>query len=217
MKKTRFALLALFALSFSFLSLSTLYAQEDEARTFVDRVATKLKGIGSLEAQFSTTAYSGQEVVGEASGKLTLKGRKFKLVSPAMQQWFDGTTLWALEAGSDEIYVSKPTRTELQQINPYNFIDLYKQGFILSTASDTYQNKPVTEVHMLSKSTKNPIQEIYITVGQDLLPACIRFRNGKKNWTKIMITSLRTGIHVSDSDFQLDTARYPNYEVIDLR
>lgn len=191
--------------------------QENEARALLDQVAAKLKNAGGLQAQFTATSYTGRDEAGNSSGTLSVKGRKFKLVSPAIQQWFDGTTLWALEAGSNEIYVNKPTRSELQQINPYSFLDLYKQGYVLSVNDDMEDGKNIKDIHLISKSTKNPIQEMFVSIGQDLMPFSVRVRMGKKNWLKIRINSLKTGIRFPDSDFVLNTERFPNYEIIDLR
>lgn len=215
MKRQIFTLLI--GMVISAICASPIHAQENKARELLDQVAAKLKSAGGINAQFTATSYVGRDEAGSTSGNIQVKGRKFKLVSPQITQWFDGTTLWALETGSNEIYVSKPSRAELQQINPYNFIDLYKQGYILGVDDDTYQGKPVNEVHLISKSTKNPIQEMYVSIGQDLMPFCVRVRMGKKNWLKIKINSLKTGVKFADSEFQLNTSRFPNYEVIDLR
>lgn len=215
MKKTFIAFATLFTLSF--LAPTLLCAQENPARELLDQVAAKLKNAGGIQAQFTATSYVGSDLAGESSGTLKVKGRKFKLESPQMSQWFDGNTLWALETGSNEIYISKPTRTELQQINPYSFIDIYKQGYVLSVEEDVFEGKPVSDVHLLSKSTKNPIQEIYISLGSDKMPFSVRVRMGKKNWLKIRINSLKTGIRFPDSDFTLNPASYPNHEIIDLR
>ncbi|MBR1838538.1 MAG: hypothetical protein IJ786_03180 [Bacteroidaceae bacterium] len=196
---------------------ATLAAQDSEARAVLDQVANQLKNAGGIQAQFTITSYNGREEAGSSSGTLSVKGRKFKLVSPQIQQWFDGTTLWALEAGATEIYVSKPTRAELQQINPYSFVDMYKQGYVLNVDEDIYEGHPIKDIHLVSKSTKNPIQELYVSVGQDNMPFSVRVRMGKKNWLKIRINSLKTGIRFPDTDFVLNTARFPNYEIIDLR
>ena len=195
----------------------TLLAQENAARAVLDQVANKLKNAGGIQAQFTLTTYNGREEAGSSSGTLAVKGRKFKIVTPQIQQWFDGATLWALETGSNEIYVSKPTRVELQQINPYSFIDIYKQGYVLSVEEDMYEGHPIKDVHLISKSTKNPIQELYISIGADNMPFSVRVRMGKKNWLKIRIGSIKTGIRFPDSDFALEPTRFPNYEIIDLR
>ncbi len=215
MKKKSLLLLAL--LTLSALTPTLLQAQENNARELLDQVAAKLKNAGGIQTNFTATSYVGTDQAGETSGTLNVKGRKFKLESAQISQWFDGTTLWALETGSNEIYISKPTRTELQQINPYSFIDIYKQGYLLSVEDDVYEGKPISDVHLVSKSTKNPIQEMYISIGADKMPFSVRVRMGKKNWLKIRVNSIKTGIRFPDSDFVLNTANFPNFEIIDLR
>ena len=121
--RTRFLTLAL-ALFATF----ALAAAQD-ARTILDRTASRLSGQGGLQAEFSMTSYVGSKVAGTASGTIYVQGNKFKLVSSQMQTWFDGKTQWSLMAGNGEVYVSNPTAAELQSVNPYYFLNLYKSGY----------------------------------------------------------------------------------------
>lgn len=215
MKKNIIALLALVTL-FSVLPFN-LSAQDNEARELLDRVATKLKGAGGIQAQFTATNYNGTEEAGRFSGTIDVKGRKYKLTSSELRQWYDGNTLYTIYGNSNEINVANPSRVELQQVNPYYFIDLYKQGYVLSVTDETHQGKPIKDVHLVSKSTKNPIQEMIISIGSDQMPFCVRMREGKKKWYKISVTSLKTGVRFADSDFSFDAKRFPGYDIIDLR
>ena len=116
--RTRFLTLAL-AL-FATFALATA----QDARTILDRTASRLSGQGGLQAEFSMTSYVGSKVAGTASGTIYVQGNKFKLVSSQMQTWFDGKTQWSLMAGNGEVYVSNPTAAELQSVNPYYFLSI---------------------------------------------------------------------------------------------
>lgn len=51
-----------------------------------------------------------------------------------MTTWFDGRTQWSYLASSDEVNVSEPTPEELQGINPYAWLSLYKKDYKLKVA-----------------------------------------------------------------------------------
>ena len=52
-----------------------------------------------------------------------------------MKTWFDGHTQWSYVASADEVNVSEPTQEELQTLNPYAWLSLYKQGYRLKLSS----------------------------------------------------------------------------------
>ena len=81
-----------------------------------------------------------------ANGHIQVQGNKFKIASNALTTWFDGRTQWTLMNGSDEVNVSNPTAAELQQVNPYTFINLYKSGYNLKLANTTYHGKACHEL-----------------------------------------------------------------------
>ena len=58
-----------------------------------------------------------------------LKGNRFYLNSGGIQSWFDGTTQWSYLESSEEVNVSNPTPEELQTINPYALLSIYKSGY----------------------------------------------------------------------------------------
>ena len=63
-----------------------------------------------------------------------MKGDKFLLETEGVTTWFDGRTQWSYLASSDEVNVSEPTLEELQSINPYSWLSLYKQDYKLKVA-----------------------------------------------------------------------------------
>ncbi len=66
---------------------------------------------------------------GNSNGSICLKDDKFLLETEGMTTWFDGRTQWSYLASSDEVNVSEPTPEELQGINPYAWLSLYKKDF----------------------------------------------------------------------------------------
>ena len=88
------------------------------------------------------------------------QGRKFQATTPQGIVWFDGKTQWTYVKQNGEVNISNPTAAELQAINPYNFINLYKKGYKaeLKDVGKLYQ------IHLVATSAKQSIGEMFIRV-----------------------------------------------------
>lgn len=188
------------------------------ARQVLDQTAAKLKNSGGIEATFEGTQFKGQHEAGSANGHIQVQGNKFKIASNALTTWFDGNTQWTLMNGSDEVNVSNPTAAELQQVNPYTFINLYKKGYNLKLANTNYRGKACHEVRMMAQNHSNGIQLVIAVIDkQTNLPYSIRVKDNKGEWTRIRVNSLRTHQHWADANFKFNPKQHPGIEVIDLR
>ena len=195
-----------------------LPAQAQKAQDILDKTAAKLKNSGGIEAVFEATAFKGTKETGRAGGTIKVKGNKFKIESNSLTTWFDGKTQWTLLAGSDEVNVSTPTAAELQAINPYSFINIYKKGYTATLAKASYEGKSVHEVRLVATSKKSSMQKILLTIDPTtLMPLSVRFKNAKGDWTRIRVRSIKTGRKFADAAFTFDAKQHPGIEVIDLR
>lgn len=188
------------------------------ARQVLDKTATQLKNSGGIEATFEGTQFKGTHETGSANGKIQVQGSRFKIQSSAVTIWFDGKTQWTHMNGSDEVNVSKPSAAELQQTNPYTFVNLYKQGYNLRLAPTTYHGKSCHEVRMVAQSKSNALQLVILVIDkQTHLPVSIRVKDNHGEWTRVRVGSIHTRRHWSDANFKFDTKNHPGIEVIDLR
>lgn len=148
-----------------------------------------------------------------------MKGEKFLLDADGVKTWFDGRTQWSYLTNSDEVNISEPTPEELQSINPYALLSIYKQGYHMKLGkADTYGGKPAYEVILTASNRKQDLQCVIIYVTKDTLqPLCISMTQKGGNSVAIRITSYKTGESYNDNLFTFDKKVYPTAEVIDLR
>ena len=192
---------------FAILLIST-GATAQSARTILDRAAASVSNPGGVQAHFQMIS----KQMGTTSGEISVKGNKFHATTPDATIWFDGKTQWTYMKGSDEVNVSNPTDAELQAINPYNFINIYKQGGALSSRSIS----SFYEIHLTPTSKQRSIEEMYIIVDQKTYhPTHVKMRR-KGKWSVILISQLRT-VSLSDNIFQFNAKDFPKAEIIDLR
>lgn len=194
-------LLSLFVCYFSFCSAQT-------AKQVLDKCAATLNTKEGLKADFSMTSAQ----YGSASGTIAIKGRMFHATTSVAAMWFDGKTQWTYMKKTDEVSVTNPTEAQLQAINPYNFINMYKKGFKYTMTADDKTYK----VHLTAENSSKRISEMFITINKKSYePSEVKLLQGKK-WTTFTISNLKKVV-MADSEFKFNSKDYPTAEVIDLR
>ena len=184
-----------------------IYAQNAaQARKILDKTAAIVGRKGGASANFSV---SGK--YGNTSGTISIKGNKFNARTPQAIVWYDGKTQWTYMKKSQEVNVSTPTEAQQQSMNPYKFVNIYKNGFKLGVknVSGGWQ------VHLYATNQKHTIKEMYITIGKNYYPKTIKMRQSN-GWTTINVSNFKAR-NLSDATFRFNAKDFPNAEVIDLR
>lgn len=145
-------------------------------------------------------------------GSINIKGQKFQATTPDVIIWFDGKTQWTYMKRNDEVNVSTPTTSQLQNLNPYNFIYLYKKGYDYTMTKE----KGSYVVHLTATNKRLTASEMYITVNQKTyIPSKIRVKH-PKGWNTIEVSNFKKANH-PDNIFRFNSKDFPSAEVIDLR
>lgn len=191
-----------------------LSAQLTDTKDILDRTAENFRNAGGVKATFTVRTSDGT-----SNGTIRLKGEKFLLEAEGTTTWFDGRTQWSYIASSDEVNVSEPTPEELQSINPYAFLSLYKHGYKEKLAKmDNSQDSSLYKVVLTATDRKQDLQCIIFYIAKDSLrPVRVSMAQRGGETVVIIINSYQTGQSYPDSLFVFDKNAYPKAEVIDLR
>lgn len=168
-----------------------------------------------------TAAYTkaeGTEILfgGTMEGTLALKGEMFVLDCAGIKSWFDGKTLWSYVKDSGEVNVSTPTPEEVQAINPYTMLGMYRNGFNYKFAGIKNRNGKNCKEVILTPETEQDIKSITVGVNANMEPAYLSIdsRNGEKQDIEIKKYTVRK---LEGGFFRFNPKDYPGVEVIDLR
>lgn len=184
---------------------TTTFAQT--AKSVLDKAAANITVKSGVQANFKMSGS-----MGNTSGTIAVKGRKFHATTPQAIIWFDGKTQWTYMKNNDEVNVTTPTESQLQAINPYNFINLYKNGY----AATLNKSGKDYIVHLTASSKDKKIKEMFITINKSTYhPTQVKLLQGTK-WTVFDITDLKKQ-NIADSLFRFNANDFPQAEVIDLR
>ena len=197
-------------------SLAPMQAQTN-GKKVLDNAASLIRKSGDVKTEFTATTFTGTTEQGSTSGTMLLQGKKFQLNTPEMITWYDGKQQWCYVPETEEVNLTIPTEKEMQAVNPYAFLNLYKKGYDITMRESTLRGEQTYEVHLLAQDAKLSAQEIYIDVRRsDYLLLCIRVRQDK-DWHRISIHSCQGGQKIQESDFTFPKEKYPNAELVDLR
>ena len=188
-------------------ALISTVATAQTAKSVLDKAAAHITVKDGVKANFKM-----QGGIGNTSGTILIKGKKFHATTPQAIVWFDGKTMWTYMKKNEEVNVSNPTEAQLQAINPYNFINLYKNGYnsTLNNTGNSYV------VHLTTTAKDRKIKELFVTIDkQSYRPTQVKLLQGK-SWTIFDITDLSKS-KVADSQFRFNAKDFPKAEVIDLR
>ena len=188
-------------------ALMSMGSFAQSAKAVLDKAAGTITAQSGVKANFKMTTANGS-----TSGTIAIKGKKFYATTPQAKVWFDGKTQWTYLKNNDEVNVSNPTEAQLQAINPYNFIHLYKRGYTytMNTAGTDYV------IHLVANSADRKIKELFISVNKKTYqPKQVKMLQGKK-WTTFDINSIKKE-SIPDSQFRFNAKDFPQAEVIDLR
>lgn len=184
-----------------------IYAQNaTQARKILDKTASIISRKGGASANFNI---SGK--YGNSSGTIYIKGNKFNARTTQAIVWYDGNTQWTYMKKNQEVNISTPTEAQQQSMNPYKFINIYKNGFKLGMKNITGG----WQIHLYATNQKRTIKEMYITINKNYLPQTIRMRQSN-GWTTIKVSNFKAE-NLSDAIFRFNSKEFPHAEIIDLR
>lgn len=182
-------------------------ASAQTAKSVLDKTAA-LCNNGAVQIEFTAKSKAGT-----SSGTLVVQGNRFTLQSPEACIWFDGKTEWSMVAGSGEVNVITPTAKEIAEMNPMNFLNIYKKGYRMSMKTVGKDH----EIHLRGTSRKQSIQEMYLYIDKaSSKPKIVKIHSGN-TWTAITIRSFKQLGKKSPSTFTYNPKDHPGINVIDMR
>lgn len=188
------------------LSLGLQAQNAAQARKILDKTASVVGRKGGASANFTISGKYGNTL-----GTIAIKGNKFNARTSQAIVWYDGKTQWTYMKNNQEVSLSNPTEAQQQSMNPYKFINIYKNGFKLGM-------KNVAggwQIHLYAENQKRTIKEMYITINKSYYPQTIKMRQSN-GWTTIKVSNFKAK-NISDSVFRFNSKEYPHAEIIDLR
>lgn len=164
-----------------------------------------------IEAHFNinNSGYTG-------NGSLKAAGGKFIVKLPDAEVWYNGKEMYTYNKGAGETTVVIPTAEELSQSNPLNYILTAQKNYNVSFSTVKKNGKYVLELTPKQKGAE--IKRLTLTLRKtDFIPEKIVVEPSSGSPIVADISSFKTDVTVSASDFEYPRSKYSKVELIDLR
>ena len=180
--------------------------QDSKAREILDNVSQNYSQSDGLQISFK----------GTQQGTLWVKGEKFVLECGGVKSWFDGKTQWSYVPENKEVNISSPTPEEIQSVNPYILVTMYRNGFNYQFKGQSSRGGKTGNEIILKPTSRLDIHNFILLVSDDNIPLYIGVDMVNGHYEEFVVKSFKEK-SLSDDFFQFDMDSYPDAEVIDLR
>lgn len=174
------------------------------------KAAAVISNARSISASF--TVSSGGK---ESKGSIKSLGTKFTVQLPEFSTWYDGKDMYTYNPRTSETTVTVPTAQELLESNPLLYVKGGAGGYVYNFSPVKRNGKYV--VDLIPRNKKSGIKKLTFTINaSDFHTERIAVSVGATQ-TVIDVTSFKTNLGFSSSEFDYPKSRFPKAEIVDLR
>jgi outer membrane lipoprotein-sorting protein len=201
-----------------------IHAQVDaKAKKILDEVSAKTKSYATINAEFSITVENLKNKTSSTqTGKLTLKGSKYKLEVNNQVIISDSKTSWTILKDASEVQINNVEAKEKETgLNPSNIFTMHERGFKSEYVKEEKQkNGAVYQIIKLYPEDvkKKNYHTAVLTINKEK-QQIVSIKILGKDGTDMLyqVKSFNANAAVPENVFVFIDKNYPGYEVIDLR
>lgn len=220
MKRILFVLLSVISLLSIAGKIQTNADQDPKAKAILDELSKKSKTYTSIKADFTLSLETKDQKKESQTGKIQIKGDKFKLDIKGQEIICDGKTIWTYLKEANEVQISNKEAKVSEELNPATVFTLYEKGYKYKFDKEEVKGKVTTQI--ISLFPMNPDKKKFHTVKlyidktkKQITSAVFLMKDGSKQ--SIVITSFTPNTPLADTFFSFDAKAHPGVEVMDLR
>ena len=206
------------------LSNYSINAQVDaKAKKILDDVSAKTKTYTSINAEFSITIENKKNKTTDSqSGKLTLKGSKYKLEVNNQTIISDSKTSWTILKDASEVQINSIESKEKETgLNPSNIFTMHEKGFKYEFVKEEKQKNGAIyqTIKLYPEDVKKKNYHTAVLTINKVKSQIVSIKILGKDGTDMtyLVKSFNANAVVNESVFVFNDKSYPGYEVIDLR
>ncbi len=206
------------------LTASGIWAQEHDpkAKAILDEVSKTTKAYKTITAEYALSIINKEnKQVDKQSGKLQLKGSKFKLEIPGNTIVCDGKTVWTYNKDAQEVTIKNFEPAGEEGINPTNIFTLYENGYKYKFDKDEKlngTNVAVISLYPAIKPEKKKFHTIKLYVDKAKKQVKLVKMMMKDGGTQTYeLKSIVPNTEIPDANFIMDTKKFKPDQIIDER
>ena len=193
--------------------LCPLFANAQTANNVLDKVASSLKKIKCLKSRYSLKLTENGNSSSHV-GCIIIQGNKYVNYFNGTTIWFNGKTMWTLVEDNEEVTITEPSSSDINNSNPYNFIYSYKSKFntqLINSSGNTYI------IQLTPKHSNNEFNKMIVTVSKGTYQPIKLVLYTNKSTISIGIQTYESIRPYNSNTFSFNKRKYPNVDINDLR
>lgn len=199
------------------LTLGAQAQKDPKAKAVLDKVSAKFKTLKTVEANYSLTVTTrAGKNAGTKTGKIFLKGEKYKITESSMSLFSDGKKIWRYEPDANEVSISNVEK-DADGITPQKlFTNFYDKDFIYKHNGVKKEGgKNLTEIELSPVDKRKNFFKVYLYVdeAQQMIVSSKIYENSGNVYTYSM-SALKLNQPMADNMFVFNKSQYPGVEEI---
>tara|TARA_B100000809_G_scaffold266277_1_gene328205 strand:+ start:2191 stop:2853 length:663 start_codon:yes stop_codon:yes gene_type:complete len=196
---------------FSFMLISLISVQAQDAKSLLDEVSSKVKSYDNILIDFKYSLNNAKEnVKQDTRGNVTLKGEDYVLNMLGVTRILNGTTIYTIVPEDEEVTISTYNKQEDKGISASKMLTFYENGY--NYKMDVLQNVKGRKIQFIKLSPINSNAEIKnILLGIDMqtkhVYKLIQTDPSGTSYT-ITVNSFKTNQPISQNLFVFDEEKY---------
>ncbi len=180
----------------------------ENAKAVLDKASARFMEAGNVKIGFQITTGGNT-----STGYINIAEKKFFCDMGGICVWFDGTTMWNYVKATEEVNISTPSPRNVERMNPYFFLSMYKNGYTCKMGKST---KTYYEV-IMNGNSKTAFSTVTVRISKKDYSPLYTKTVTKKNTMEITVNSYLPNQKFDAASFRFNPKEFPNAEVIDLR
>ena len=213
----------LFYILFCSLFLNAVSQEQDpKAKGILDDLSKITKAYKTISADYIYTIYNKEKKqTDKLTGKVQVKGSKFKLVIPGNIIVCDGKTIWNHNKDAAEVTIKNFDASNEDQLNPSKIFTLYETGYKYKFDKEEKAgavNCNVVDLYPSVKPEKKKFHTIKLYIDKTKKQVVQLKMLMKDGGTQVYeIKSFKPNSEIPDATFTFDTKPFKSDQIIDER
>jgi outer membrane lipoprotein carrier protein len=207
---------------FCSLFLNSFSQEDSKAKGILDDLSKITKTYKTISADYVYTIYNKEKKqTDKLSGKVQVKGTKFKLVIPGSIIVCDGKTIWSHNKDAAEVTIKNFDPNNDEQLNPSKIFTLYETGYKYKFDKEEKVGAitcNVIDLYPSVKPEKKKFHTIKLYVDKTKKQVVQLKMLMKDQGTQVYdVKSFKSNVEIPDATFTFDTKPFKADQIIDER
>ena len=202
----------------SIFSSSILFAQSKDAESILQELSSKTNAYKNIKVSFAYKMSNQSAGIDEVTnGTLLISGDKYNLNIAGQVIISDGKIIWTYIPDSEEVQINE--KDEESGFSPSKLLSSYSDDYSAKLQDETTKNgQKQYQLKLKPKDKDSNYDYVILLIDKDKMQLSdFIIYDFDDNIFSYEIKQFITDTDLSADNFEFDTAKYPNVEVIDMR